>query len=135
MFVFSFSFSICFLGVVKVSPGHSAIDFEIAQGGKRLEVVNILANDGSILPSVCEEFGGLPRFTARAKVAERLSDLGLYRGRFRIGESTEFLATVEPMSLPICSRSGDIVEPLLREQWFIDTTKMASDASKVSVLA
>uniref|UniRef100_A0A158QGC2 valine--tRNA ligase n=1 Tax=Hymenolepis diminuta TaxID=6216 RepID=A0A158QGC2_HYMDI len=119
-------------GVVKVSPGHSAIDFEIAQGGKRLEVLNILSNDGSILPSVCEEFGGLPRFTARSKIAQRLFELGFYRGRYRIGESTEFLATVCSMSLPICSRSGDIVEPLLREQWFIDTMEMASAASKAN---
>ncbi|VUZ54740.1 unnamed protein product [Hymenolepis diminuta] len=119
-------------GVIKVSPGHSAIDFEIAQGGKRLEVLNILSNDGSILPSVCEEFGGLPRFTARSKIAQRLFELGFYRGRYRIGESTEFLATVCSMSLPICSRSGDIVEPLLREQWFIDTMEMASAASKAN---
>ncbi|VDN99785.1 unnamed protein product [Rodentolepis nana] len=120
------------LGVVKVSPGHSAIDFEIARGGKRLEVLNIFSDSGSILPSVCEEFGGLPRFIARSKIAQRLSEFGLYRGRYRIGESTEFLSTVCPMNLPLCSRSGDIVEPLFREQWFINTSEMASAALKAT---
>lgn len=107
----------------------------MADGGQRLEILNILADDGSILPHICEEFGGLPRFIARSKLVQRLSELGLYRGRYRIGESNEFLAPVGPISLPICSRSGDIVEPLLREQWFIDTSTMASAASKVNLPA
>lgn len=32
------------------------------------------------------------------------------------------------MSVPICSRSGDIVEPLLRPQWFVRTKEMAQRA-------
>ncbi|EUB62805.1 Valyl-tRNA synthetase [Echinococcus granulosus] len=119
-------------GVVKVSPGHSAVDFEMAEGGRCLEVVNILADDGS-LNAVCGEFAGLPRFEARTLVAQRLAAMGLYRGRFGIGEANEFLASVTPMSLPVCSRSGDIIEPLLREQWFIDTSVMATAAFKASI--
>lgn len=115
-----------------MSPGHSAVDFEIAEGGRRLEVVNILADDGS-LHAVCGEFAGLPRFEPRTVVAQRLSAMGLYRGRFSIGEATEFLAPVPPMSLPVCSRSGDVIEPLLREQWFIDTTLMATAALTASI--
>uniref|UniRef100_A0A5K3FAN4 valine--tRNA ligase n=2 Tax=Mesocestoides corti TaxID=53468 RepID=A0A5K3FAN4_MESCO len=115
-------------GVVKVSPGHSAVDFEIAEGGMKLKVINVLANDGSLKD--CGEFSGLPRFVARQELVERLTEKGLYRGRFSVGEATEFLATVAPISLPICSRSGDIIEPLLREQWFIDTRTMAAAASE-----
>lgn len=33
------------------------------------------------------------------------------------------------MSVPICSRSGDIVEPLLRPQWFVRTKDMAQRAA------
>ncbi|VDM32050.1 unnamed protein product [Hydatigera taeniaeformis] len=119
-------------GVVKVSPGHSSVDFEMAEGGKRLDMVNILADDGS-LHAVCGEFAGLPRFEARTVVAQRLAAMGLYRGRFGIGEATEFLAPVSPISLPVCSRSGDIIEPLLREQWFIATTVMANAAYEASI--
>lgn len=32
------------------------------------------------------------------------------------------------MSIPLCSRSGDVVEPLLRPQWFIKTQEMAQKA-------
>lgn len=115
-----------------MSPGHSAVDFEMAEGGRRLEVVNILTDDGN-LNAVSEEFAGLPRFDARTSLAHRLSALGLYRGRFSIGETTDFLAKVAPMRLPICSRSGDIIEPLLREQWFIDTSTMVAAASEASL--
>lgn len=32
------------------------------------------------------------------------------------------------MLVPVCSRSGDIVEYLIREQWFLRTQKMAQQA-------
>ena len=32
------------------------------------------------------------------------------------------------MNVPICSRSGDVIEPLLRSQWFVSTQEMASRA-------
>ena len=34
------------------------------------------------------------------------------------------------MVLPICSRTGDIVEPRLKEQWFLKCSQMAADASE-----
>lgn len=34
------------------------------------------------------------------------------------------------MSVPVCSRSGDIIELLLRPQWFVDTKEMANQAIK-----
>ena len=51
---------------------------------------------------------GLPRFQARDKVLKYL-------------ESQSLLVQVRdhPMSVPICSRSGDIVEPLPKPQWFL----------------
>lgn len=118
---------------MKVSPGHSAVDLEIADNGRRLSVVNMLSDSGAVLsePAVFGSFAGLPRFTARTEIARQLASLGLYRGRFAVGQSTDFLAPVAPVSLPICSRSGDVVEPLLREQWFIDTSAMAEAASLV----
>jgi len=35
------------------------------------------------------------------------------------------------MSVPICSRSSDIIEPKLKEQWFLDCSDMAMDAIQV----
>ena len=55
----------------------------------------------------------MPRFTARHKVIEKLKELNLFRG----SKSHE-------MVLPVCSRTGDVIEPLLKEQWFANSSKL-----------
>uniref|UniRef100_A0A0X3Q909 valine--tRNA ligase n=1 Tax=Schistocephalus solidus TaxID=70667 RepID=A0A0X3Q909_SCHSO len=114
-------------GVVKVSPGHSMVDWEIATR-HGLRAINMLADDGTVNFVGGPQFQGLRRFSARQHLVKRLSELGLYRGRFAVGESAEFLAPVGAVSLPVCSRSGDVIEPLLREQWFVNTDPMADAA-------
>ena len=32
------------------------------------------------------------------------------------------------MQIPICTRTGDIVEPLLKPQWYVDCKEMAARA-------
>jgi hypothetical protein len=62
----------------------------------------------------------MKRFDARTAVLEALKEKGLY------------IETKEhPMVVPICSRSKDIVEPLIKPQWYVDTTEMASKAMEV----
>lgn len=63
----------------------------------------------------------MKRFDAREKVAQMLQKSSLWRGQ-------------EPhaMAVPVCSRSSDIIEPMLKEQWFIDVTPMADQALKVT---
>ena len=63
---------------------------------------------------------GMKRFDARTAVLEALKEKGLYR------ETKE-----NPMVVPVCSRSKDIVEPLIKPQWYVDTTEMASKAMEV----
>ena len=65
---------------------------------------------------------GMKRFEAREKVALMLQKLDLWRGQ-------------EPhsMSVPVCSRSSDIVEPRLKEQWYLDCGQMAEKAIQVCV--
>ncbi|KAF8560694.1 hypothetical protein P879_04418 [Paragonimus westermani] len=109
-------------GVVKLSPGHSLIDWEAGRT-HNLPVLNVLDSAGRVT-ALGGEFVGLPRFTARQRLVERLSDLGLYRKR----EDISLTGTVT--MLPICSRSGDVIEPLVREQWFVRTTQIAEQASE-----
>ena len=63
---------------------------------------------------------GMKRFDARTAVLEALKAKGLYR------ETKD-----NPMVVPICSRSKDIVEPLIKPQWYVDTTEMARKAVEV----
>lgn len=59
----------------------------------------------------------MKRFHARKAVVEALKELQLYRDRVD-----------NPMVVPICSRSKDIVEPLLKLQWYVSCTDMAKRA-------
>lgn len=62
----------------------------------------------------------MKRFDARKAVVEDLTSLGLYRD-----------CVDNPMVVPVCSRSKDIVEPLLKAQWYVDCTNMAKEALEV----
>ncbi|KAG7884294.1 hypothetical protein KL938_002166 [Ogataea parapolymorpha] len=103
-------------GAVKITPGHDLNDYNT---GKRnnLEFINIYTDDGK-LNSNCGEWEGIKRFDARPLVIEKLKEKGLYVGQ----EDNE-------MTLPICSRSGDIIEPYLKPQWWVAQKKMAQAAT------
>ena len=105
-------------GAVKITPAHDPNDYDC---GKRhgLEEINILDDNGAININGGADFAGVMRFDAREQVLQKLTDLGLYRGTAN-----------NPMQIPICSRSGDIVEPRLKPQWFVNTTSMAARALK-----
>jgi valyl-tRNA synthetase len=55
----------------------------------------------------------MPRFEARDKVTARLQILNLLRS-----------IKDHEMVLPICSRSGDVLEPFLKEQWFANSSEL-----------
>jgi valyl-tRNA synthetase len=50
----------------------------------------------------------MKRFTAREEIRKYLSSLDLIRG----------VAAVPNSKIPICSRSGDVIELMLKPQWY-----------------
>uniref|UniRef100_A0A182WBP2 valine--tRNA ligase n=1 Tax=Anopheles minimus TaxID=112268 RepID=A0A182WBP2_9DIPT len=102
-------------GAVKITPAHDRFDFEIARR-HHLATVEVMDERG-IVQKHFGQFTGLPRYEAREKVMNYLTKLSLVRG-------------VKPhtMLLPLCSRSKDVVELLLRPQWFIRCQEMAQRA-------
>ena len=104
-------------GAMKVTPAHDPSDYEI---GKRhdLEYINILTDNG-FMNECTGAFKGLKRYDARYKVIDALKEKGLY-------------VKVEnnPMIIPICQKSGDVIEPLLKPQWWMDMRGMADEAIK-----
>ncbi|XP_053459019.1 valine--tRNA ligase, mitochondrial isoform X2 [Nycticebus coucang] len=105
-------------GAVKVTPAHSPADAEMgARHG--LSPLNVIAEDGT-MTSLCGDWlQGLHRFVAREKIMSALRERGLFRGLQN-----------HPMVLPICSRSGDVVEYLLKSQWFVRCQEMGDRAAK-----
>lgn len=104
-------------GAVKITPAHDKHDFDIARR-HNLKHIQVINEKGLI----AEDFGGFSgvrRFLARDQVIESLSELGLFRGT----KSHE-------MILPTCSRSKDVIEYLLRPQWYVKCDDMAKKAVK-----
>ncbi|MEO7168433.1 MAG: valine--tRNA ligase, partial [Chthoniobacterales bacterium] len=94
-------------GVLKVTPAHDKVDFEIGQR-HGLPVIDVLHPNGKINCPEVPELDGLDRFVARKKAAEMLAESGL-------------LAKEEPheSTVGFSERAGVPIEPRLSEQWFL----------------
>jgi len=94
-------------GVLKVTPAHDKVDFEIGQR-HNLPVVDVLHPNGKINCPAVPELDGLDRFEARKKAAELLQERGL-------------LSKTEPYenNVGFSERSEVPIEPRLSEQWFL----------------
>ena len=93
-------------GAVKITPAHDFNDFEV---GRRngLEFINIL-NDNGTLNGKTGDFQGVQRFDARYKIIEALKAKGLYVK----WENNE-------MKVPRCQKSKDVIEPIMKPQWWL----------------
>ena len=98
-------------GILKVTPAHDKLDFEIGQRHK-MAVIDVLTPDGKINCPAVPELHGLDRFEARKKAAELLEEKGL-------------LAKAEPHenNVGFSDRSDVPIEPRLSEQWFLKYPK------------
>src|SRR6266480_1773620 len=94
-------------GVLKVTPAHDALDFEIGQRHS-LPIVDVLHSDGRINCPAVPELNRLDRFEARRKAADLLQAMGA-------------LAKTEPHenNVGFSDRSGAAIEPRISEQWFL----------------
>ncbi|XP_011180482.2 valine--tRNA ligase [Zeugodacus cucurbitae] len=104
-------------GAVKITPAHDPNDYEV---GKRcnLPFITIFNDDGYIIGDY-GEFKGMKRFDCRKRILEKLKELGLYRETVN-----------NPMVVPFCSRSKDVVEPMIKPQWYVKCDQLAADATE-----
>ena len=100
-------------GVVKITPAHDFNDFEVGQrhGLTPLEIFTLEAKLNDNAPA---KYRGLDRYAARKAVLADLRSAGLV-----VGERTH------KMVVPRCGRTGEIVEPMLTDQWYVAMTKPA----------
>uniref|UniRef100_A0A671YP82 valine--tRNA ligase n=1 Tax=Sparus aurata TaxID=8175 RepID=A0A671YP82_SPAAU len=82
-----------------------------------LLVVSLLCHNFSFL-TILSVPQGMKRFEARKAVLQALKD----RGQFKEIKDN-------PMVVPVCSRSKDIVEPLMKPQWYVSCADMGKQAA------
>ena len=105
-------------GAVKITPAHDQNDYHTGERNK-LEFVNILTDNGFLNEKCGTQWEGTKRFDARSKVIEGLKEKGL------LIEQKD-----NEMTIPLCSRSGDVIEPLIKPQWWVNQKDMAREAIK-----
>ena len=120
-------------GCVKITPAHDFNDYEVGKRQGHL-LINVMSQDATILEraeiydlqgrpqpqedaSLPAAYAGLDRFVAREKLVADMDALGL-------------LEQVEAVNntLPHGDRSGDVIEPLLTDQWFVAVEELARPA-------
>jgi valyl-tRNA synthetase len=106
-------------GAVKITPAHDFNDYDVGVRNK-LEVLNILTEEGKINENAPNEYIGLNKFEARKKILEGLSTKGLLVKEENIKNK-----------VPYGDRSNSIIEPFLTEQWFVDAKKLSIKAKKI----
>ena len=104
-------------GCVKITPAHDFNDFEV---GRRhnLAMLNVLTKTARMNENVPAKYQGMDRYECRKAAVEDLKAAGL-------------LVAVKPIKhmVPRVSRTGEIVEPMLSEQWYMAMSKPAPEGS------
>jgi valyl-tRNA synthetase len=100
-------------GVVKVTPAHDANDYAVGQR-HQLPIIGVLALDATINDNAPAKYRGLDRFVARKQIVADLEAAGL-------------LVEVKKHKLmvPRCARTGQVIEPMLTDQWFVAMNKVS----------
>lgn len=102
-------------GAVKITPAHDPNDFEIAKRHD-LPLESVISPEGKMI-NVPAQFLGLTPVEARTRVLEALEALELRRGETEIEHAVGH-----------CYKCGSVIEPMIKEQWFIKTQSLAQPA-------
>ena len=100
-------------GCVKITGAHDFNDYACAQRHD-LPLITIFTLDAKVSTNGPAAYQGLDRFEARKAVNRDLEAQGL-------------MLEIKPhkMMLPICARTGQVVEPMLTDQWFVAMNKVS----------
>ncbi len=102
-------------GAVKITPAHDFDDFEVGER-HNLERIQVIAEDGTMM-NVPSAYDGLTTNECRKRVLKDLKEQGLLKGEKNIEHAVAH-----------CYKCGTILEPMLKEQWFVDVEKLAKTA-------
>ncbi len=102
-------------GAVKITPAHDFDDFEVGERHGLLRI-KVIAEDGKMI-NVPESYEGLTTAECRKKVLKDLKEADLLRGEKKIDHTVAH-----------CYKCGTTIEPMLKEQWFVDIEGLSKSA-------
>ncbi|KAJ1674343.1 hypothetical protein EV182_003475, partial [Spiromyces aspiralis] len=105
----------------QITPAHDPKDYEC---GKRhgLPSVSIFDPTGRVIEKdAFKQYAGMSRWDVRARIVDDLKASGHYLGRENSGGTI----------ISVCSRSGDIIEPIVKPQWYVRCGPLARTASEM----
>jgi len=111
-------------GVVKVTPAHDQNDYQVGLR-HQLPMLTIFDLEAKVsaaeAPDVPADYVGMDRFAARKKIVAQLEAEGL-------------LVEVKKHKLmvPRCARTGQVIEPMLTDQWFVAMTKPGRNGKSIA---
>jgi len=103
-------------GAVKITPAHDPNDFEVAQR-HALPLITVINTKGLMSDLTPEKYRELPIAEARKLIVKDLEELGLIT-------KTE----THPHRVGHCYKCGTVIQPLLRDQWFVSMKPLAEKA-------
>lgn len=102
-------------GALKITPSHDPNDYEIGRN-HHLEFINILNKDATINENG-GPYKGLDRMVCREQIWADMESAGL---TIRVEDYQ--------MKVPRSQRGGEVIEPMVSTQWFVDVHEMAANA-------
>ena len=94
-------------GVLKVTPAHDKVDFDIGQRNG-VDVIEVISADGKMNELAGVELSGMDRFEARKSASAKLDELGVLT---KVEDYNNNVGFSERADVPI--------EPRLSKQWFL----------------
>ncbi|MDR2881277.1 MAG: valine--tRNA ligase, partial [Azoarcus sp.] len=107
-------------GVVKVTPAHDFNDYAVGQRHK-LPMISILTLEAVINDNAPEQYRGMDRFAARERIVRDLEAQGLLEK-----------AEKHKLKVPRGDRTGEVLEPMLTDQWFVAMTQPGPDGQSIT---
>jgi len=107
-------------GCVKITGAHDFNDYAVALRHK-LPLITIFTLDAKINENGPAAYQGMDRYVARKAVLRDLEAQGLLEK-----------AVPHKNAVPVCGRTGEVVEPMLTDQWFVAVSKAAPDGKSIA---
>ncbi|MDP3164948.1 MAG: valine--tRNA ligase, partial [Hydrogenophaga sp.] len=136
-------------GVVKVTPAHDSNDYAVGQR-HQLPIIGVLTLDAKIINNYVSAAGeGWEKYVASREgggkigpagsghplaidvgIPQHLQGLDRFEARKQIVKDLEALGLLvevkkHKLMVPRCARTGQVIEPMLTDQWFVAMTKVS----------